>query len=110
MYRLFHNIIRLGEAIPAEDAREIELADVYSDIFPSMKEDGEFFGLIDSRGNTLQAMYDADADRYWFEVPRPDLGGSFGVSLSFDDSMDLIKSLDGLFSQEGGEGFEFQAW
>ena len=110
MYRVFYNIIRLGEEITAEDAREVELADVYSNIFPLMKEDREFFGLIDSQGTTLQAMYDASADSYWFEVPRPDLRGSFGANLSFDDAVDLIKSLDGLFSRKGGEGFDFQAW
>ena len=110
MYRAFYNIIRLGEEVTSQDAREVELADAYSKIFPSMKEDREFFGLIDSQGTTLQAMYDEDADQYWFEIPRPDLQGSFGSSLSFDDAMDLIKSLDGLFPKDGFEGFKFQAW
>ena len=110
MYRAFYNIIRLNQEVTSQDAREVELADVYSKIFPLMKEDREFFGLIDSQGTTLQAMYDEDADQYWFEVPRPDLQGSFGASLSFDDAVDLIKSLDGPFPQEGFVGFEFQAW
>lgn len=110
MYRAFYNIIRLGKEVPSQDAHEVELADLYSNIFPSMKEDREFFGLIDSQDTVLQAMYDEDADQYWFEVPRPDLQGSFGSSLSFDAAMDLIKSLDGLFPKEGFEGFEFQFW
>ena len=60
--------------------------------------------------SVLQAMYDKDADQYWFEVPKPDLQGSYGASLSFDAAVDLIKSLDGLFPEEGFGGFEFQAW
>lgn len=110
MYRAFHNIIRLGEEVPSRNAREVELADVYSNIFPFMKEHREFFGLIDSHGTVLQAMYDEDQDHYWFEVPRPELQGSFGARLSFDAAMDLIKSLEGPFPEDGFEGFEFQAW
>lgn len=110
MYRVFYNIIRLGDEITSQEAREVELADVYSRIFASMKEDKEFFGLIDSQGTTLQAMYDEEADQYWFEVPRPDIQGSFGANLSFDAAVDLIKSLDGTFPDEGFTGFEFQAW
>lgn len=85
MYRVFYNIIRLENEITSQDTREVELADVYSNIFPLMKEDGEFFGLIDSQG-------------------------SFGSNLSFDAAMDLMKSLDGPFPKKGFEGFEFQAW
>ena len=110
MYRVFYNVIRLSEEVASQDAREIELADVYTDIFPLVKEDREFIGLIDAEGTVLQAMYDEGADQYWFEVPRPDLQGSFGTNLSFDAAIDLIKSLDGLFPREGFEGFEFQAW
>ena len=53
MYRAFYNIVRLGEEVPSKDAREVELADVYSKIFPLMKEDRYFFGLIDSKGTVL---------------------------------------------------------
>ena len=55
-------------------------------------------------------MYDSERDTYWFEVPRPDLGGSYGADLSFDAAMDLIKSLDGTLPLEGFDGFEFQSW
>lgn len=86
------------------------LAGIYTDVFPALKEDREFFGLVDSEGTTLQAMYDSERDTYWFEVPRPDLGGSYGADLSFDAAMDLIKSLDGTLPLEGFDGFEFQSW
>lgn len=109
MYRVFYNAVRLGE-VPAEDARDIDLADVYTEIFPLLNEEGEYFGLVDSNGTTLQAMYDEENDQYWFEVPRPDLQGSYGKHLSFDASMDLIKSLGRSFPVDGFDGFEFQAW
>lgn len=108
-YRVFYSAVRLGD-ISAENAIDMELADVYSEVLPVLKEHREYFGLVDSDGTTLQVMYDEEKDQYWFEVPRPDLGGSFGVSLSFDAALDLIKSLDDPFPPEGFEGFEFQSW
>jgi hypothetical protein len=110
MYRVFYSVIRLSEEVAAQDAHEMVLEDVYSDIFPLVKEDKEFLGLIDAEGTVLQAMYDEGTGHYWVEVPRPDLQGSFGSNLSFDEAIDLIESLDGLFPREGFDGFEFQAW
>jgi hypothetical protein len=107
---VFYNVVRLSEEVASEDAREMVLADVYSDIFPLVREDKDFLALIDAEGTTLQIMYDEDADHYCIEVPRPDLQGSFGTNISFDEAIDLIKSLKGLFPREGFEGFEFQAW
>ena len=110
MYGLFYDIIRMGEAVPASVPASIDLADVYSEIFPLLKEEGEYLGLIDPQGTTLQVMYHADEDRYWFEVPRPDLKGSFGAYLSWDSAHDLIKSLAGNFPKEGYPGFQFNSW
>ncbi len=108
-YRVFYNIIRLG-SIAADDAVEMELADVYSEVFPLLKEDREFVGLFDAGDRTLQAMYDEENDEYWFEIPRPDLEGSYAKILSFDSAVDLIKALGGTFPDDGFEGFEFQPW
>jgi hypothetical protein len=75
MYQAFYNIIRKGDEVPADASDPIVRADVYSVLFPMMKEDREFFGLVDSKGTTLQAMYHSEEDNYWFEVPHPDLEG-----------------------------------
>ncbi|WP_455207451.1 hypothetical protein [Kaarinaea lacus] len=110
MYQAFYNIIRKGVEVPAEAPVSMELADIYSEVFPLMKEDREFFGIIDSKGTTLQAMYHEEEDNYWFEVPRPDLKGSFGNYLTFDEATDLIKSIIGDIPIEGYSGFDFNPW
>ncbi|GAA6140172.1 hypothetical protein NBRC116583_39200 [Arenicella sp. 4NH20-0111] len=106
----FYSIQRLGNEVSATSPIPIELADVYSRIFPFVKEDKEYFGLIDTNGTTLQAMYYCEEDLYWFEVPRPDLEGSYGCYLNFDQAADLIKTLENTFPQKGFEGFEFNSW
>ncbi len=97
MYQVFNNIIRKGDEVTAEATVSMKLADIYSEVFPLLKEDREFFGIIDSKGTTLQAMYHEEEGNCWFEVPRPDLNGSYGTYLTFDEAADLIKSIDGAF-------------
>jgi hypothetical protein len=110
MYQAFYDIAGMGDQVTGDSPIEMELADVYTDVFPFMKEDGDFFGLIDTKGTTLQALYHAADDTYWLEVPRPDLNGSFGAYLTFDEASDLIKSIDGDFPLEGFSGFRFNGW
>ena len=100
----------MGDEVLSKSTVSIQIADVYTELFPRMKDDREFFGLVDSKGTTLQAMYYAEDDLYWFEVPRPDLEGAFGAYLTFDDAADLIKSISGDFPLEGYPGFEFNLW
>lgn len=108
-YRTFYYAARLGE-IPAESATATELTEICSRILPLLKEDKEFFGVIDANDTTLQAMYDAEADEYWFEVPRPDLRGSYGKTMSFDVALDFMKNLAEDIPLNGFDGFEFQSW
>lgn len=55
-------------------------------------------------------MYYADEDQYWFEVLNPKLKGSYGVYLSFNSAINLIKSITGNFPSEGYSSFEFNSW
>jgi hypothetical protein len=72
----------MGDEVSADAPVSMKLADVYSELFPLMKEDREFFGLVDSKGTTLQAMYHSQEGNYWFEVPRPDLEGFSGFEFN----------------------------
>jgi hypothetical protein len=75
-----------------------------------LDEDGDFFGLIDDEGTTLQVMYSGDDDSYWIEIPRPDKRGSFGCRLSFDLITDVFKVLPARFSQATLPMLKFEAW
>jgi len=102
--------VRLGDEVAADSPLQIEIEAFCLEIFPFVKEDGDFFGFIDSQGITLQAMYHSDADSFWFEVPCPDLEGAFGAHLSSDSASDLVHSLSGDFPKRGYPDFEFRAW
>jgi hypothetical protein len=85
-------------------------ADIYSEMLGSLAEDGDFFGLIDARGTTLQVMYEAKDGTFWVETPRPQEGGSYGVSLTFDQVNDLFKALPSEFSPASLPCLKFRSW
>ncbi|MDE0754170.1 MAG: hypothetical protein OSB26_05915 [Woeseiaceae bacterium] len=109
-YLGFYNSSQAGEPIDSDSPIEIEGDEFFERLLPTLKEDGEFLGVIDSGGTVLQVAYLSDEDEYWIETPRPDLGGSFGAKFDFDASKALLNSLEAVFPEEGFESFQFQSW
>ena len=96
--------------VPSDSAVPMDIAEVYSELFPLLKEDGEFIGVVDEAGTTLQMMYQSEDDLYWFEVPCPEKAGAYGMALIFDEAADFLRSLDGLIPREGYPNFSFSSW
>jgi hypothetical protein len=57
--------------VEGHDALPINISDELPDLLEQLTSNGDFLGLIDRDGNTLQMIYDADDDRYWVEIPIP---------------------------------------
>ena len=109
-YSAFYNIVRLGKPVEANSAVKISKSKVLNKLLPLLKEEGEYFGLIDAAGTTLQVAYEAKSDEYWVEVPREDLRGSFGARLSWESTHDLFASINSTFPLDGYDGFKFCSW
>ncbi len=109
-YNVFSNAVRLDTPPEAEHATPIEASEIVEEIFPLIKEDREYLGIVDSLGTTLQLLYDAEEDRYWVEVPCPAEQGSYGAWLDFAHTHSLLKTLPVTIPVEGFPGFEFQSW
>ena len=80
------------------------------DLLASLSSEGDFFGLFDERETCLQVRFEDAPNRYWVEVPRPDLGGSFGAHLVFEDAVEIFENLPEVFPDSGFPGFEFISW
>ena len=109
-YQVFFSIEAIGRVVTSESPEYCSDATVYSELFASLKVSGDFFGLIDSNGACLQVMYEPEIDLYWFEVPRPDKGGSFGKYHTFDAAVEALKTLPETFPSKGLNEFEFNEW
>ena len=80
------------------------------DLLASLSSEGDFFGLYDEKATCLQVRFEEGPDRYWVEVPRPDLGGSYGAHFAFKDAARIFEDLPRLFPDSGFPGFEFISW
>ncbi len=108
-YRVFYTFYGSDRSVVADEAIPMNEADIYSEL-GSLAADGDFIGLIDNWGTTLQVMYEADDDAYWVEVPSPQRGGSYGARLSFDALADLFKALPSEFGPESLPLLQFRSW
>jgi len=109
-YSVFFNIEAIGRDVDSASPESISGTDTILELLASLGVEGDFFGLIDERAACLQVRLQNDVKPYWLEVPRPDLGGSYGAQLSFDEAAKLLESLPDLFPNTGFSGFEFLSW
>jgi hypothetical protein len=110
-YKVFYALEEsVEDAVAGEDAVEMDHADIYSELFGGLAKHGDFFGMVDANGTTLQVMYHAERDRYWFEIPVENEGGSYGRFLDFDQAANLIKSLQPTFDVASFPSFVFEPW
>ena len=96
--------------VKSADAEACSGSDTALELLAALAVEGDFFGLVDSKDVCLQVRYEDEADPYWVEVPRPDLGGSFGARYSYDRAQKLFNKLPATFPDTGFLGFEFTPW
>lgn len=109
-YGVFFSIEALGRVVDSTSPESCPEKDTALELLVSLSSEGDFFGLIDESETCLQVRFEDDANQYWVEVPRPDLGGSYGAHYSFDDAAAIFENLQPLFPSTGFPGFEFISW
>jgi len=98
-----------GPSVSSDDNKRMTHADIYV-MIGDLTNDEDFLGMVDARGSVLQMIYNAPDDTYSIEIPHPDRQGSSGMTLGFDDLVDLMKTLPREFSVAAFPGFEFHLW
>lgn len=109
-YHIFYDAVRLDEPIEAANAITAAASEIVEDYFPLIKEDGEYLGIIDANGTTLQLMYSAEEGRYWVEVPCPGEKGSYGTFLDFEEIRGMLMTLSPTIPVKGLPEFTFKGW
>ncbi len=109
-YGVFFSIEALGRRVDSSSPEYCTGTDTAIELLSSLSSDGDFFGLIDEDGTCLQVRFEDEENRYWLEVPRPDLSGSYGAHFSFEAASNAVENLAGLIPDTGFDGFEFTSW
>jgi hypothetical protein len=107
-YAAFYSLHRVDHHVPADRPVDVDEFDAYALL--NRLEDGDFLGLIDAKGTTLQVTYGAADDQYWIEIPQPESQGSYGRHVSGDEIRGLFKALPERFTVSAFPGFTFRAW
>lgn len=112
----------LGKGLKSEAAREVSLQEalwIWSDEVHGVE--GNFLGLIDDENLTIQFYFEAgipnhveDARHFrvvLMDFPRPELGGSFAVTVAIGEVPALIdKAFRNGADHAQYEGIRFQRW
>ena len=109
-YQVFYHFYGSGASVDSDAPLSMNVADIYSPLLGQLSEDGDFIGLIDTQGGTLQVMYEAKDDVYWIEVIDVSKQGSHGKHMGFDELTDFFKALPEHFQPNSIDGSEFIAW
>ncbi|MDJ0760005.1 MAG: hypothetical protein QNJ19_11435 [Woeseiaceae bacterium] len=109
-YGVFFSIEALGRKVGASSPEYCSGTDTAMELLASLSSEGDFFGLIDEDGTCLQVRFEDSKNSYWFEVPRPDLSGSYGAYYSYDAAAKAVENLPGIFPEAGLDGFKFSSW
>jgi len=108
-YQAFHYFLNNSAQDP-ENPQPVKTDDICKDLLDNLKQDGDYFGLVDENDASLQVFFDADEQNYWVEIPVPEKQGSFGAILTYDELSALLKKLPGCFKPELFPDFEFNPW
>ena len=109
-YGVFFCIEAIGRTVDSAAPEVCSGIDTIIELLSSLSVEGDFFGLIDSRNRCLQVRFEDNENRYWLEVPRPDLSGSYGAHFSFDEASKVFEELPDLIPERGFSRFEFLSW
>ena len=109
-YQVFYHFYGSGDSVASESPITMNEADIYSPLLGQLNQDGDFLGLIDAQGETLQVMYEADNDHYWIEVVDLEARGSHGKYMGFDELTDFFKALPSHFSVKNIHNASIMAW
>jgi len=109
-YTVFYCFYDLDQDATSDDGIECEKDQLVEKLLDPISADEDFFGLVDSEGTTLQAMYDEEDDQFWLEIPSVEEQGSYGQYRSRDEIRALLSDPPAIFKVEDFPGFEFMSW
>lgn len=74
-----------------------------------LRGDGDFFGVIDKNGSTVQFMVEGD-NKVRVEMPDPERGGSWARYFSANDLETELLGISVPFDSSTKRGMSFESW
>ena len=107
-FEVFYYCESLNESVESEHPISMNKNDLADACSKYLLANGDFFGVTDACGVTLQFMR-TSADRIWMEVPSPERQGSYGKYTNQRNVDDLLNASTYSFEELKPE-LSFQSW
>lgn len=107
-YRVFYCQYETGKSVTSDDGLVLDLAVVCDQLLPELSP-GDFLGVVDAGGTTVQTA--VEKDHWWVEIPAPDEGGSYGKKLpGREAAVAFFRHLPEIFRVADFPELAFQSW
>lgn len=107
-FKAFYSCNSTEERVDSADAYDIDLKWAANIVVDILRDEGDFFGLTDGAGTTLQFMRESES--VWMEIPSPADRGSYGAHIAITDVRPTIVALPDLLDPKQLTNLDFQAW
>jgi len=108
-YRVFYCCDSTGDKVEASAAIAMDRDTIVSTAMQVLRNEGDFFGVIDDSAVTLQFMVEA-GNKLWMEIPVPKKGGSRGKHIGIDDVESILLSLPESITPSAFPDMRFESW
>lgn len=108
-YRVFYCCNSSGDEIESENAIGMDRDTIVGTAMQLLREEGDFFGIIDEKDNTLQFLL-GENEEVLMEVPKPSGGGSNGKQIMISEVESVLLSLEGEIDPSSFSGMKFESW
>lgn len=109
-YGVYYALHDRGQSVASDKPVDMGIEDISTQILPALDGDGDYMGLIDENGTTLQFIYQQVNDRFRVEIPLLDEKASHGCWMRFDACVELLRNLPEPFSVKAFPDFQYQTW
>lgn len=107
-YALFYDCVALDEAVSSENPLPATPAKVKAMLAEILVDEGDFIGLVDDEGTTLQFLKVHSG--IWMEVPDPGNEGSYGKKVTLDEARQTLDELGETIEHYLIDGLVFEKW
>lgn len=107
-FSFFYDCVALDEAVPSDHPLPVTLRKVKAMLTEVLIDEGDFIGIIDDQGTTLQLLKQHGG--IWMEVPDPENEGSYGKHVTLDEARQTLDELGDTIEHYLIDGLLFEKW
>ena len=109
-YQFFYEDYVEGKRIPSDKPVETDLGGFIHSMQCVLHSEGNFIGLVDGRGDTLQFIVNSGDESITLDIPKPEDGGSYAMDGPLNYFVKIMQQINDEPFDQQIKGLEFRSW